>query len=132
MKKIILFLGLIVLGLNAFSQDIRFTKGDVAPGKLVNGRDFEDFITGKIRITDASGAQYSFVKAEFTMKNKEGKNIVFTIKGLLFPQPQLQEMLDNGKDGATYTFNKIVVKDNTGKEITLPAAEFVYDPYNSN
>jgi hypothetical protein len=129
MKKIILFIGLIVLGLNAFSQDLRFTKGDVAPGKLVNGRDFEDFITGIIKITDASGTPYSFISAEFTMKNNEGQSIQFTINTLVFPGPRVQEILDNGKDGATYTFKKIIVKDNSGKEFTLSTAQFLFDPH---
>jgi hypothetical protein len=129
MKKLVLFIGLIILGLGAYSQDIRFTKGDIAPGKLKSGQDFESFIIGKIKIKDATGTEYSFVKAEFVMKNRAGKELQYTINTLNFTQAQASEILSNGTNGANYIFKTIIVKDSSGKEISLPVAEFIYDPY---
>lgn len=128
MKKFFLFIGLVILGLSAISQDMKFTKGDVTPGRFQTGKDFENFITGKIKITDASGVEYSFVKAEFNMKNKAGEETIFTVETVWSPQEKMAEILKQGRDGATYTFNKIVVKDNSGKEITLSQVIFSYDP----
>ena len=129
MKKAFLFISLVVLSITAFSQDLRFTKGEIAPGKFQNGREFENFITGVIKISDATGNTFRFEQAELMVKSKEGKDVLLTIKGNTFSAAEQVEILQYGRDGAIYTFTSIVVTDNTGKRITLAKAEFIYDPY---
>ena len=132
MKRILLVFGFIVLAMAAYSQEIHFTKGGVNTGKMKNGQDFENFITGKIKIKDDLGREYSFVKADFVMKTKASKELKYSVVHTGFTAAQVSAILDNGRDGASYTFKNIVVKDNLGKETVLPEAGFVYDPYSMN
>ena len=132
MKRILLVFSFIIFTMAAYSQEIHFTKGGVSTGKMKNGQDFENFITGKIKIKDDLGREYSFVKAAFLMKSKASKELTYAIAQTGFTAAQVSAILDNGRDGASYTFKNIVVKDNQGKETVLPEAGFIYDPYSMN
>ena len=126
MKKVSLFIGLVILGLSAYSQDLQFTKGNTAPGKIKDGRAYEDFISGNIAITDNTGNKYSFVKAEFTITTIDGKKLQYTMEKQIFTKEQYTAIIKADNEGTVYTFTNVVVKDASGKEHTLAEVKYEF------
>jgi hypothetical protein len=126
MKKVSLFIGLIMLGLAAHSQDLQFTKGDNAPGKIKNGRAYEDFISGRIKVTDNAGNTYSFVKAEFTMTATDGKKLKYTLTRPAFSGEQATAIIIADNEGTVYSFTNVIVKDGKGNEFTLTEVKYEF------
>ncbi len=130
MKKFFLLAGLLFSGITVFSQDLSFTKGGVAPGKFQSGKDYEDFLVGKVKVVDASGVAYSFVKAEFVLVSKEGKQLRLTLTQNDFSEAERLEIIKADNEGTVYTFSGIVVRDSKGKEFTLAKVQYEYLSHN--
>jgi hypothetical protein len=124
MKKLFLFACFSVLGLAAYSQQLHFTKGNVAPGNIDNTRAYEDFIGRYITVTDENGVEYSFVKADFSLKAKDGKTIRLSLTKALFPEEEIGNIARASAQGTVYTFTNIIVKDKAGKEYTIPSVTY--------
>jgi hypothetical protein len=127
MKKIFLLFCLSLLAVIGYSQDLKFTKGNIAPGAVSTVRAYEDFIGGNIVVTDKDGVEYSFVKAEFTLVSKnghEGRNVSIKLDQPNFPDKESGRIAKASYNGATCTFKNVVVKDKTGKEITIASVTF--------
>lgn len=127
MKKFFLLVSFSFIGLVAFSQQLSFSKGNIAPGKMSTARAYEDFISGGIKVVDEKGAEYSFVKADFKEKTTSGKTISISLDKPTFPEEQIGDIVRASQKGTTYTFTNVVVKDKQGKEhkIALVVYEFV-------
>ncbi len=126
MKKIFLLLGFSFIGLMAFSQQLRFTKGGVAPGKIQTARNYEDFLIGKIKIADENGVEYTLVKALFVQKAMSGKSVSFELKDAYFPQEKRGDIAVASENGSTFSFNNVVVKDKNGKEYQIAAVTYEF------
>lgn len=124
MKKGFLFLGLVFLSVTAFSQELRFSKGDKVPGKLESGRAYEDFLSGRIVVTDNAGTTYTFVKADFSLLTRDGKKLQFEVNKVWFNEEQSKSIVLADDEGTIYTFSNVVVKDVNGKEFILPELKF--------
>lgn len=125
MKKVFLFIGLSLLGLGAFSQELRFTKGGVTAGMLKDGRSYEDFIGGNIKVVDDAGTVYSFVKADVDVITRDGKKIKFSLSRPGFNEEQSNKIIVADGEGTSYIFRNVTVKDNSGKEYVI--AELKYE-----
>jgi len=124
MKKIFFLAGFSFIGLLSFGQKLSFSKGQVAPGKISNARAYEDFLSGKIEVTDEKGNKYTFVHASFTEKQLNGKTISLEITQPSFPEEKRGDIARASKRGTTYTFTNVVVKDINGKEYSIPTVTY--------
>jgi hypothetical protein len=134
MKKIFLLFCLSFLGVMAYSQDLKFTKGNVAPGAIATVPSYEEFIGGNIVVTDKNGAEYTFVKAEFTLVAKnghDGRNISITLTQPAFPATDSKRIAKASFNGATCVFKNVVVKDKQGKEHTIDTVTFEVTDFSS-
>lgn len=126
MKKIFLLLAFSFVGLMAFSQQLRFTKGNVAPGKIQTARNYEDFLIGGIKVADENGVEYTLVKASFVQKAVSGKSISFELKGAYFPEEQRGNIASASEKGSTFSFSNVVVKDKNGKEYKIASVTYEF------
>lgn len=126
MKKAVLFFGLIILGLTVYSQDLRFTKGDIVPGKIKNGRNYEDFISGRINVSDNAGAAYAFVKAQLVVTPKTGKPLVLVLSQNFLTTEQAKQVIQVDGEGTVYAFKNVVIKDGNGKEYIIAEVQFEF------
>jgi hypothetical protein len=126
MKKILLLLSFTCIGMIAFSQKLSFSKGNIAPGKISSHKPYEDFLIGKIKVTDEAGVEYTFVKADFTEKTASGKTITLDLKIPGFPEEQRGDIIRAVDKGTKFTFSNIVVKDKTGKEYRIASVTYEF------
>jgi hypothetical protein len=125
MKRFFLLVCLSFFALAAYSQKLSFSKG-TAPGKLTNARAYEDFLANEVIVVDDKGNQYTFVKAMVTVKPTDGKALTYEMDGALFPKNSIREIVKASAKGTVYTFTNIVVRNDAGKEFTLPVVKYEY------
>jgi len=125
MKRVLFFVVLFFFAMAAHAQKYTFSKGNVAPGAIKSAAAYEDFIGGSIRVSDNAG-DYTFVSAQFTLASKSSKPISFTITSDRFPENEIGNIARASSAGAIYTFTKIIVKDQAGKQIELPEVRFEF------